>query len=37
MYFKPGLHPDDVDHSENLETWREKYLGRLAYCPSAGG
>ncbi|GJO32839.1 hypothetical protein NJB1507_43860 [Mycobacterium marinum] len=22
MYFKPGLHPDDVDHSEILETWR---------------
>ncbi|RFZ34368.1 hypothetical protein KST_03925 [Mycobacterium marinum] len=22
MYFKSGLHPDDVDHSENLETWR---------------
>jgi uncharacterized protein len=26
-YFKSGFHPDDVDHSEMLQKWREKYFG----------
>lgn len=26
-YFRTGFHPDDIDHSELLERWREEYFG----------